>query len=955
MDNQFTLPISLLRPKLSPPRLPVTLVGRERLLAIVDRALTVPLTLLSASAGSGKTTLLRAWMAHKSRQVAWLSLDELDNDPARFWVVFIAALHTYWPEIGQRALTMLRSSPPPALTTILSALLEDMLTLESAGDRLKDEAGDESRQVFLIIDDYHTISEPSIHEGMVFLLEHLPASVHLLLATRVNPPFPLARWRLHGLVEEVRVADLHFTCAEAERFLLEGMHLSLSEEDVNRLAARTEGWIAGLQLAALALRQQENPSAFVQQLSGSHRLLLDYIQEEILASQPARIQRFLFQISVLTRMNASLCSAVTGEEKSQELLEGLETNNLFVVPLDGQQQWYRLHDLFRGALLARVQVSEPELVSELQRRAALWYESQGAFQEAIPYALAARDDTLAAALIERAAEDLWLSGKARSVAGWVMGLSEQVFGQHAPLALDAALRLQDMAYQSAEPLRTRLHLQIEEITLRVEMMLRGRDEPGTSEEKRLPSTERRVLQRRIKLLRGGKTAFDASTRGDWETLRRLDQEIQEMAADEEDVSWRMIPLSLAFWMSESLQREGATLVPLLLEAKQQASRAGTRLVLIRIMRWLTHVYARSGQLYQAQSECVATLDLIEQVGGQTAQTGYLYYYLACIFYAWDCLDEALAVMKKMRDFARSWQQTDQMIVGQTYSAWLSVIAGNLSEAPAMLAEAEEMVQQRQFTLHRFRVYVVRVWYWLAVGDLAAASNWAEREADLAESWKPGRKEEFLTLIRVYLALRQSERALAALERFRAELDRPGDISSRIEFLALLAAAYQQAGEIDHAREVAARALSISNSGGYVRVYVDVGQPLQEVLQSLVAHPADPMIALPYLRKLLAAFEEKRANAVEVAMPGRREDAVPVFSRPGSGQPREALLPLGEALTRREEEVLKLLAQGASNQEIARQLVVSLATVKKHVANILVKLGAENRTQAVARARDYALL
>lgn len=954
MNNQFTLPISLLRPKLSPPRLPMTLVERARLLAILDRALTVPLTLLSASAGSGKTTLLRAWMAHESRQVAWLSLDELDNDPTRFWVVFIAALRTCWPEIGQSALTMLRSSPPPALTTILSALLEDMLEPEMP-ERSGADAGDGNRQVFLVIDDYHTISEPGIHEGMVFLLEHLPASVHLLLATRVNPPFPLARWRLHGLVEEVRVTDLHFTRTETERFLLESMHLSLSEEDVNRLAARTEGWIAGLQLAALALRQQENPSEFVQQLSGSHRLLLDYIQEEILARQPARIRRFLSQVSVLARMNASLCYAVTGEERSQEILEGLETNNLFVVPLDEQQQWYRLHDLFRSALLARVQVSEPGLVSELQRRAARWYESQGALQEAIPYALAARDDTLAAALIERAAEDLWLNGKAGSVSTWIMGLSEPVFGQHALLALDAALCLQEMGYQSAEPLRTRLQLQVEEIILRVETVLRGLDAPATPEEEHLSPHEQRVLQRRIRLLRGGKTAFDATTRGDWEALRRLDQEIQELATDEEDVSWRMIPLSLAFWMSESLQREGAALVPLLLEAKQQASRASNRLVLIRIMRWLTHVYARSGQLYQAQSECVATLDLIEQVGGQTAQTGYLYYYLACIFYAWNRLDEALTAMKKMRNFARNWQQVDQMIVGQTYSAWLSIVAGNLAEVPAMLAEAEELVQQRQFTLHRFRVQVVRVWHWLKVGDLAAASNWAERRAELAESWKPGQKEEFFTLIRVYLALRQSKRALAALERFRAELDRPGDVSSRIEFLALLAAAYQQAGETDRAREVAACALSISSPGDYVRVYVDVGQPLREVLQSLAANPSDPMIALPYLRKLLTAFEEKQAEAASVEAPGRGAGAAPAMSRQGTGRSLASLLPLGEALTRREEEVLKLLAQGASNQEIARQLVVSLATVKKHVANILSKLGVENRTQAVVRAREYALL
>lgn len=931
MSNRSSFPMALLLPKVSPPRLPATLVVRERLLMTLDRALMVPLTLLSAPAGSGKTTLLRAWVARTSQSVAWLSLDELDNNPTRFWTVLIAALRTRLPEIGQNSLTMLSSPEPPPLTTILSALLEDMLHL--------------AEPLVLIIDDYHGINEPAIQEGLIFLLEHLPPHLHLMLASRINPPFPLARWRLHGQVEEIRHKDLRFTQEETGRFLLESMHLPLAEEDVKRLAERTEGWIAGLQLAALALRQHEDTAAFVQQLSGSHRLLLDYVQEEILARQPARIQRFLFQVSVLTRMNASLCQAVTGEADCQQMLETLEVSNLFLVPLDEQQQWYRLHDLFRGVLLARLLATEPALAQELQSRAARWYEGLGILQEAIPYAVAAADYPLAATLMEQAAEELWLSGEARTVYNWVMLLPDPIFQKHARLALDAAFRLQDMVNQSVEPLRTRTQFQVEATIARVEVVLRTQETPTPSA---------RLLQRRIELLRAGRAAFDAVTAGSSHMLQQLWQEMQALIEDEDDISWRMIPLALTFWMSESLQRQGANLVPQFLEAKHQASRASNRLVLIKIMRWLTHIYARAGQLHLAYNECQAALDLIEQVGGQTAQTGYLHYYRACIYYAWNRMDEALEAAQTLREFSHTWQQVDQIIVGQTYSAWLSVIAGELDVVPAMLAKAGEIVQQRQFALHSFRVTVVQVWYWLKTGNLVAARSWAEREAALLETWDAKRKEEFMTLIRVYLALHQHEQALAALQRFSTELDQSGDSSSRIEFLALWAAAYQQAGETERAREVAIRALTISEPASYVRVYVDVGQPMQEVLQSLFANPANSMIALPYISKLLTAFPADQTHAAADVMPNASPPPAQIL-KPGVGSQHPPLLLPNEPLTRREEEVLRLLAQGATNQDIARQLVVSLGTAKKHVASILSKLGAENRLQAVARARERSLL
>ncbi|WP_201375892.1 hypothetical protein [Ktedonobacter robiniae] len=337
--------------KLMYPPVPITLVERERLLNEVDTILSLRLLLLSASAGSGKTTLLSAWVARSaasSRKIAWLSLDETDNDPTRFWVSVIMALQTCQPSIGEVALSMLHSPQLPHLSTVLTTLLNELTEL--------------AEEIVLILDDYHVVEEQAIHETVLFWLEHVPAQVHLVLASRVDPPLSLSRLRVRGQMRELRDADLRFHKVEATHFLNRAMKLTLSQEEVSVLGQRTEGWIAGLQLAALALQQREDHAAFVQAFTGSQRYLLDYIQEEILSHLDAPLQNFLLRVSALSRLNADLCQAVTAEPTSQKLLETLERANLFLIPLDEERHWYRLHDLFREALLAHVRATQPALV-----------------------------------------------------------------------------------------------------------------------------------------------------------------------------------------------------------------------------------------------------------------------------------------------------------------------------------------------------------------------------------------------------------------------------------------------------------------------------------------------------------------------------------------------------------------------------------------------------------------
>ncbi|HEY3232301.1 MAG TPA: AAA family ATPase, partial [Roseiflexaceae bacterium] len=500
--------VMLLQTKLAPPRLPAALVVRERLLQQLDAALSHRLTMLSASAGWGKTTLLSACAARHPRPVAWVSLDELDNDLTRFWVALIAALRTCVPAVGAVALAMLHAPQPPPLSAILTTLLNDLAAVA------------EPAPILLILDDYHVIAEPAIHEALTFWLEHLPTHLHLLLASRVDPDLPLARWRVQGQLAEIRAADLRFTEAEATTFFTQALGDGLAEEDVRRLAQRTEGWIAGLQLAALAMRQRDDRASFVQGFTGSHRYVLDYIEEEILQRQPLSVQRFLLQTAVLPRLNAALCAALTDDPTSQQMLEWLERNNLFVVPLDEQRQWYRVHDLVREVLLARLQASEPELVPRLHQRAAHWYAAQDELREAIAHALAAADFAYAADLMERIAAQIWLSGEAETLSRWIMALPDAILREHARLATTTALYLRHFTSLLVESRWLPTAIQIEKMLMRVEEVLSTQEGPA------LPEAEKELVGQRIRQIRRLIEMREILKEGDRERLRMIDQEAQ---------------------------------------------------------------------------------------------------------------------------------------------------------------------------------------------------------------------------------------------------------------------------------------------------------------------------------------------------------------------------------------------------------------------------------------------
>ncbi|HSR32549.1 MAG TPA: hypothetical protein VLY63_18465, partial [Anaerolineae bacterium] len=397
----------LLATKLHIPPARPNLVARPRLLERLDQGLATRLILLSAPAGFGKTTLLSTWLAGSPSSASWVSLDAGDNDPVRFLNYLICALRTIGPGVGEMTRQLLRSPQPASIASVLTLLINELATM--------------AKDVVAVLDDYHLIDTPAVHDIIAFLLEHLPLRMHLVIATRVDPPLPLARLRARGHLSEIREGDLRFTTEETTDFLNQTMGLRLSAEDITALEARTEGWVAGLQLAGLSLHglASGDVAGFIEAFAGSHRYIVDYLVEEVLSRQPEAVQAFLMQTSILDRMSGPLCDALTQNADGQAMLERLEKANLFLVPLDEQRRWYRYHHLLADVMHQQLQTSEPSLVLDLHRRASRWHEQNGDTDESIQHALAARDWMRAASLMDEVSYEAWLNGEIVKLQGWV--------------------------------------------------------------------------------------------------------------------------------------------------------------------------------------------------------------------------------------------------------------------------------------------------------------------------------------------------------------------------------------------------------------------------------------------------------------------------------------------------------------------------------------------------------
>jgi len=958
----------LLSTRLAPPRLPHALVAREHLLSALDGALSTRLSLLSAPAGWGKTTLLSAWASRHQAQVAWLSLDELDTSPTRFWVSLIAALRrcrSSTPDLGETALALLQSPQPPPLVACLSTLLLELEGREA-----------HPAPIVLIVDDYQVITDPAIHEGMSLFLEHLPAHLHLILASRVDPELPLARWRVRGQLTEIRADDLRFGEVEASHFLSHMLSPPLSTEEVHLLTLRTEGWIAGLHLAALALQKREDRAAFLQAFTGSQRYLLDYIQEEILARLPESARHFLLCTCILSRLEASVCQAVTAEPEKricQQMLEWLERRNLFLVPLDEERRWYRLHDLFREALLASLHTTRPETMPLLHNRAAQWYETQGDWSEAIAHRLAAKDFSAAARLMEQTGEQFWVRGEAATMARWVLALPEQTVREHARLVLTTAFYLLDAVSNTVAEQRARIYRETQQLMARVEtVLLPQADETSPSTvagrpdaveafpSKNLPprAAEDALLLRRLRLLRTFMVLYEAIATGAYERsaeyYRILQEEMQELDRDEE-VIWQLVPLACSFLLYYTVRRGGAELLPRLLEAKRRVVRSGSRLATIKVMQWLALVAVRAGHLRLAYQESLAAHDLLKRIANYALLKGYFDVVLARVLYQWNRLEEARDLLRTVVHDAAAWQQLDVLASGYADLIKVETARGDWSAAQQALREVEQLVLRERSGTYPSWLPPMRAHWWLAQGQVKEASDWAAGVVFPEGAWKSSLYDAFPVVMRVYFAQRSFREAVELLDRWNSHLDRPANMTITLTFLAQSVVALYHAGKQEQAWAALARLLILTEPEGYIHVYLDEGEPMRQVLQMiLTTHSKQHELApstTAYLAQVVAVFEPEKLHgrAAPLAEPLPEHPLADPGKRP-SGSP----VPV-EPLTQREQEVLRLLSQGTSNQEIADALVIELSTVKKHVSNLLSKLGAESRTQAITRARTLSLL
>jgi LuxR family maltose regulon positive regulatory protein len=906
MGSMFS---DILETKLLMPRIRSHLVRRDRLIARLDAGMHCWLTLLSAPAGYGKTTLLVDWLragiseSEPPRAAAWLALDEGDNDPIQFVRLLVAALRPLVPEIDDAPLAMTQGPQPLPLRTVLAVLINELVA--------------SPREIILVLEDYHVIRQPAIHEAIAFLLEHLPPFLHLVIATREDPPFPLAKLRARGALCELRAADLRFTPDETTTFLREVMALPVTAAEAAVLEARTEGWIAGLQLAALSMSAGDDRSGSIAALGGSHRYFLEYLVAEVLARQPRPVQIFLLRTSVLNRLSAPLCDVVLGGEPldggAEAILEQIERANLFLVPLDAERRWYRYHQLFAELLQARLFRAEPGLAPDLHRRASTWYEEHGLIQEAIQHALAAPDWSRAARLIEQHGMAVFHLGQLQTILGWFQTLPAELGEWRSLLCIIHAFAL-GVTNQGEAAER---YLQVAERHLHSD----------------LPPDEAQALRARIDSLR----AVMAGVRGDLTRSVTLAVQAEDLLP-ESDVTGRVPARIYAHRVMGDVRSASEHVLAAVAE---QAKAAGLLIATRVALGELARLYVLQGRLRRA----AATFIEAKRTLGPHVLTGLP----KCCFGLGDLLRERNELDEAGRALKQGVESLTEANIVEAYVAANGYIAlarlrqawGDSRGAMAALGEFTDLARRREFT-HPVtaRAAAARAHLWMMQGNLVAAAHWADTSGLSPDDQVNHLREfEHLVFARVLIA-KKRRTALALLDRLLQESEGQGRAGSAIEILALRALAFHALGDSVRALQDLQHALALGEPEEYVRVFVDEGAPMATLLRR--AHTRG--MAPEYAARLLDAFGDRAANS----------GPAPQGSTIGAPPRPKAPSGLVEPFTKREREVLRHLMVEASNQEIARRLFITTGTVKKHVYHIFGKLGVKNRTQAVAKAKALNL-
>jgi LuxR family maltose regulon positive regulatory protein len=909
----------LLITKLHIPAPRAGLVPRPALTDRLDQALRLGhrLTLISAPAGFGKTTLLSEWSASCDRPIAWISLDENDNDPVRFIAYLIAAL--------QPVVKDLTCELPNA--AIPSLPMEECLT------GLINQLNTVSAEFVMVLDDYHLVTAQPVHDAVTFLIDHSPDNMRLMIATRADPPLPIARLRGRGHLTELRLRDLRFTSEEAAEFLNRVMALELTEDEVAALESRTEGWIAGLQMAAIAVRttlaMKGDAASLVRDFSGDHRFILDYLIEEVLRHQPRHIQSFLLQTSILDRLCSSLCNALLaqtggqGKEESEEvgcsalrlapegILSLLDRRNLFIMPLDNSREWYRYHRLFADLLRSRLRREHPDMVPALHQRASRWFEQHGLTIEAVDHALAASDQGRAADLVEKSAETILMRGETATFLRWLGALPDALVLSRPTLCFYRTW----IDLMRGRPLRI-VESQLERIQ-KDDRSIPG----GVAALRALVAAFQGRLSRAVELSRCA--------------LLQLPKEEQFARTF---ASWI---LRVSQWASGG----GAVDPSSLDDVLWMSQRAGNVMLAVMVLCHQAEIRMREGQLHGAAATYRRALDLgTDSKGRRLPIAGQALIGLGELLREWNDLDAAAHHLLEGIRLTEQWTEVGPL---DAYIALARVrqAQGDIHGAWEAIDKAQELATMFDLTdLDDLTVALFEAWMRVSEGDIESVNRWAvERdlfryiESPLTEA--PGdaydvrlRKYELLVFARLLIASGQTHDALSVLRplvQVAVQRDRPRML---IEIHMLEALCLQAEGNMDQAVQVLQHALTLARPEGYVRIFADEGEPVLQLLQEA----AERGIAKEYTHILLSTLGIETRG-------------------PQGTKKTESASSLAEPLTGREMEVLRLLSSHLSSTEIADTLFVSANTARFHIKNIYSKLGVHRRSDAVQRARGLGLL